>query len=102
MEGTGLLAVARDLGLQLVEAGECKVAAQAAAERDPHPPAIQVAATLQQVDLEQQAAAVEGRAATEIGCRRMPGPADITWTSPASVRPSLPRLAWCVMAPCRT
>ena len=52
MEGTGLLAVARDLGLQLVEAGEGKVAAQAGAERDPHPPAILVAATLKQLKLQ--------------------------------------------------
>jgi len=33
---------------------------------------------------------------------RIPLPALITCTSPASVRPSLPRLSRCVIAPCRT
>ena len=33
---------------------------------------------------------------------RMPVPALITCTSPASVRPLLPRLSWWVMAPSRT
>jgi len=32
----------------------------------------------------------------------MPVPALMTWTSPASVRPTLPRLSWCVIAPSRT
>ena len=70
MEGAGLLAVARDLGLELVEGGEGEVAAQAVPERDAHPPAIEVASPLQQMHLEQEAAARKLKAADEAKGRK--------------------------------
>ena len=62
MDGAGLLAVAGDLRLELVDAGELAVAAQSTGEGDAHPLAVEIAAALEQVHLEQQRAAVEGRA----------------------------------------
>src|SRR4051794_27270739 len=70
-----LLAVASDLRLELVHAGELALAAQPAPEGDAQPLTVEVAAALEKVDLEQQRAAIKSRSAAEIGDRGMPEPA---------------------------
>src|SRR4051812_8784161 len=86
VDGARLLAVASDLHLELVHAGELALAAQPALEGDAQPLAVEVAAALEEVDLEQQRTAIEGRPVAEIGDRGVPEPAaGVAHTGPDGV-----------------